>query len=114
MRSATVGLLLALWCVLAIAPAVVIALVVGVDPSDPAPTVLVIWIVGYLAQIGLFLLIMAKTSGGSILGWLIAALVPWSANWAAAVSPWWLVACAAIVVGYSVWLLMSLPRIPVG
>jgi hypothetical protein len=104
----TVGLLLALWCVLAIAPALIIAVLIGVDTEDPSGTVLLIWIAGYLAQIGVFLVITMKTDGGGMLGWLIASLVPWSANWVAPISPWWLIACAAIVVGYSWWFYRSL------
>jgi hypothetical protein len=106
----TVGLLLALWCVLAIAPALIIAVFIGVDTEDPSGTVLLIWIAGYLAQIGVFLVITMKAGGGSTLGWLIASLVPWSANWAAPISPWWLIACAAVVVGYSWWFYRSLAR----
>jgi hypothetical protein len=106
----TVGLLLALWCVLAIAPALIIAVFIGVDTEDPSGTVLLIWIAGYLAQIGVFLVITMKAGGGSMLGWLIASMVPWSANWAAPISPWWLIVCAAVVVGYSWWFYRSLAR----
>jgi hypothetical protein len=102
-----VGLLLALWCVLAIAPALIIAVFIGVDTEDPSGAVLVIWIAGYLAQIGAFFFITAKAGGAGMLGWLIAALVPWAANWVAPISPWWLIACAAIVVGYSWWFYRS-------
>jgi Short C-terminal domain len=106
----TVRLLLALWCVLALAPAVIIAVFIGVDTEDPSGSVLLIWIVGYLAQIGVFLVITMKAHGGSFVGWMIASLVPWSANWAAPISPWWLIACAAIVVGYSWWFYRSIAR----
>jgi hypothetical protein len=106
----TVGLLLALWCVLAIAPAFVIAVFMGVDTADPSATVLLVWIGGYLAQIAVFLVITMKTGSGNFVGWLIASLVPWSANWVAPISPWWLIACAAIVAGYSLWFYRSLTR----
>jgi hypothetical protein len=109
-RLRTVGLLLALWCVLAIAPALIIAVFIGVDTEDPSGTVLLIWIAGYLIQIGVFLVITMKAGGGSFLGWLIASLVPWSANWAAPISPWWLIACAAVVAGYAGWFYRSLAR----
>jgi Short C-terminal domain len=106
----TVGLLLAVWCVLAIAPALVIAVLLGVDTEDPSGTVLLIWIGGYLAQIGVFLAITLKAGGGSFLGWLIASLVPWSANWVAPISPWWLIACTVVVGGYAWWFYRSLAR----
>jgi hypothetical protein len=97
------GLLLALWCVLAITPALIIAVVMGVDTENPSGTVLLIWIAGYLAQIGVFLVIALKAGGSVFPGWMIASLVPWLANWAAPLSPWWLIACATIVAGYSLW-----------
>jgi Short C-terminal domain len=106
----TVGLLLAVWCLLAIAPALVIAVFMGVDTADPSGTILLIWICGYLAQIGVFLAITLKAGGGSFLGWLIASLVPWSANWVAPISPWWLIACAVVVCGYAWWFYRSLAR----
>jgi hypothetical protein len=109
-RLRTVGLLLALWCVLAIAPALVISVFMGVDTEDPSGTVLLVWIAGYLAQIGVFLAISMKAGGASFLGWVIASLVPWSANWVAPISPWWLIACAALVTGYSWWFYRSLAR----
>jgi hypothetical protein len=106
----TVGLLLALWWMLAIAPALIIAVFIGVDTDDPSGTVLLIWIAGYLIQIGVFLVITMKAGGGSVLGWVIASLVPWSANWAAPISPWWLIPCAAVVAGYAWWFYRSLAR----
>jgi hypothetical protein len=106
----TVALLLALWCALAVTPALIIALFLRVDTEDPSATVLVLWLVGYLVQIGVFTIITVKTSANSFVGWGIASLVPWAANWAAPISPWWLIACAAVVVGYSWWLYRSLAR----
>lgn len=110
----TVGLLLTLWCVLAIAPAFVIAVFMGVDTEDPSATVLLVWIGGYLAQIAVFFVITLKTGGGGFFGWLIASLVPWSANWVAPLSPWWLIACVAVVAGYSLWFYRSLTRSRIG
>jgi hypothetical protein len=111
-RPLTVGLLLALWCALAIVPALIIALFVGVDTEDPSGTVLIIWLVGYLVQIGVFFAITLKAGGANVVGWVIASLVPWAANWAAPISPWWLFACGAVVVGYSWWFYRSLARNP--
>jgi len=109
-RLQTIGLLLALWCLLAIAPAAIITLFIGVDTEDPSGTVLLLWIIGYLMQFGVFMVIALKTSGGNFVGWAVASLVPWSANWSAPVAPWMLIVCAAIVVGYSCWYYRSLAR----
>jgi hypothetical protein len=107
----TVGLLLALWCVLAIAPAVVLTFVMDVDTDDPAGYVVLTWVGGYLLQFGVFMVLAMKTQRtDKFLGWLIASLVPWAADWSAPVSPWWLLPCAALVIGYSWWLYRSVAR----
>jgi hypothetical protein len=109
-KPRTVALLLALWCLLAIAPALVIAVFFDVDTTDPSGYVLLVWIVGYLLQFAVFAVLAARTAGANLVGWLIASLVPWLANWLAPMSPWWLLACAAILVGYSAWFYRSVAR----
>jgi hypothetical protein len=107
----TVGLLLALWCVLAIVPAIVLTFVMDVDTADPAGYVIVTWVGGYLLQFGVFMVLALKTRrADNFVGWVIASLVPWAANWSAPVSAWWLLPCAALVVGYSWWLYRSVAR----
>jgi hypothetical protein len=103
MKPATVALL-ALWCLLAIVPALVIALFFDTNMADPSGYVLLVWIAGYLLQFAVFAVLAVKTARANFVGWLIASLVPWLANWLAPMSPWWLLPCAAIVVGYSWWL----------
>lgn len=110
MKPRTAALLLALWCVLAIGPALVIALFFDMNTADPSGYVLLVWIIGYLLQFAVFAVLAVKTARTSFVGWLIASLVPWSANWLAPMSPWWLLACAAILVGYSWWFSRSLAR----
>jgi hypothetical protein len=106
-KPRTVALLLALWCLLAVAPALFIALFVDMNTDDPPGYVLLVWIVGYLLQFAVFATLAAKTARSNVVGWLIASLVPWLANWLAPMSPWWLLACAAIVLGYSAWFYRS-------
>lgn len=106
----TVGLLLALWCVLVIGPAVVISLS-GVNTEDPAGFVLLAWIGGYLLQFGVFMVVAMKTQrGNNLTGWLIASLVPWAADFSAPVSPWWLLPCAMLVICYAWWVYRSVAR----
>ena len=98
---------------LAIVPAVVVATAFDVEvnsDSEPSGWVLLAWIAGYLLQFGVFMVVAVKASANGMLGWLIASLVPWSANWAATVSMWWLLPCAAVIVGYPVWLYRRLAR----
>jgi hypothetical protein len=105
-----VALLLALWCLLAIAPALVIAMFFDVDMADPSGYVLLVWIAGYLLQFAVFAVLAMKTASRNLFGWLIASLVPWLANWLAPMSPWWLLPCAAILAGYSLWFYRSSAR----
>ena len=106
-KPQTVALLLALWCLLAVVPALFIALFVDMNTDDPPGYVLLVWIVGYLLQFAVFAVLAAKMARSNVVGWLIASLVPWLANWLAPMSPWWLLACAAIVLGYSAWFYRS-------
>ncbi|MGH3674546.1 MAG: hypothetical protein ACRDU5_02190 [Mycobacterium sp.] len=110
MKPRTVALLLALWCLLAIVPALVIAFFFDINPADPSGHVLLVWIVGYLLQFAVFAVLAVRTAGTDFVGWTIASLVPWSANWLAPMSPWWLLACAAILLGYSWWFYRSVTR----
>ena len=77
MKLRTVGLLLALWCVLAIVPAVVLTIVMDVDTEDPAGYVVLTWVGGYLLQFGVFMVLALKTQrADNFLGRVIASLVP--------------------------------------
>jgi hypothetical protein len=42
-----------------------------------------------------------------MLGWFLASIMPFAADWSAPASWWALVICAAIVVGYATWLTWS-------
>ena len=83
---------------LAIVPAVVVPTAFDVEvnsDSEPSGWVLLAWIAGYLLQFGVFMVVAVKAPANGMLGWLIASLGPWSANWAATVSMWWLLPRAA-------------------
>ena len=66
MKLRTVGLLLTLWCVLAIVPAVVLTIVMDVDTEDPAGYVELTWVGGYLLQFGVFMVLALKTQRADI------------------------------------------------
>jgi hypothetical protein len=107
----TVGLLLALWCVLVIGPALVVTIMWGTQTDEPPGYVVLAWIVGYLLQFGVFTVLALKTQrANNFIGWLIASLAPWAADWSAPVSLWWLVPCAMLVIGYAWWLYRSVAR----
>jgi hypothetical protein len=112
MKLRTVALLLTLWCVLVIAPALVASMVWGADYDEAPGYAVLTWIVGYLLQFGVFTVLALKTrqAANNFIGWLIASLAPWVADWSVPVSLWWLLPCAALVIGYSWWLYRSVAR----
>ncbi|HET9876160.1 MAG TPA: SHOCT domain-containing protein [Mycobacterium sp.] len=107
----TVALLSALWCVLVIAPAAVATILFQVTTETPITGPVVgAWIVGYLLQFAVFMVISRKAPRGTTLGWFVASIMPWAADWTAPAAWWALAICAAIVVGYAVWLSYAVYR----
>ena len=98
-------MLLALWCVLVIAPAVIATVVGGLGANDDVGggTILV-WVIGYLVQFAVFMLIARRRRVGSSVAWIIPSLLPWIAAWTAPVSLWWLAPCTAVAVAFAVWI----------
>jgi hypothetical protein len=95
----------ALWCVLIIAPALIAArLLADSAPGTARAWVLGVWVVGYLAQFVVFLAISRRSPRPVLLGWFVASMVPWAADWTAPVSLWWLVLWATVVIAYAAWL----------
>jgi hypothetical protein len=110
----TIAGMLAVWCVLAIAPAVIAGRVLQSGPGDSAIGWLAgIWIVGYICQFILFIVIGRRAPVGAGFGRLLAALVPWLADGVAPVSPWLVLPFAATVMGYAVWLCRAVYRVDV-
>jgi hypothetical protein len=101
----TVAVLSALWSVLVIAPAVVTTIFFTISADTPINGVIVAaWIVGFLLQFAVFLLVGRKSRRDSTLGTILASIMPFAADWSAPVSWWALVICATIVVGYAAWM----------
>jgi hypothetical protein len=67
-------------------------------------TLAAVWIVGYLAQFGVFMWIMNLVGDQKILWWFIASLLPWAVDWTVPSSTWFLLPCAAVVVAVAVWI----------
>jgi len=109
-----IAALTALWCVLIIVPALVAGGLLHRGPGNQhMGWVAGIWIVGYLAQFVLFIVIGRKSPCGTGPGKIIAALVPWLADWTTPVTPWSMLPTAVIVIGYSVFLTRSVYRLDV-
>ncbi len=102
--------LLTLWCVLLLAPGVV-ELVARIDIRTSIPGYLAgLWIVGYLAQFGIFMWVMNLVGDQKVLWWFIASLLPWGVDWSVPVSPWFLLLCAAVAIAVAVWIGQSTQR----
>ena len=112
MSLRTVALLLVTWCGLVVAPSLIVLSVFTGADADSAITgpIFAIWIVGYLLQLGVFMAVARKSKGNSILGWLLASLLPWAADWSAPVARWGPFVCAVIVVTYACWFYSRLAR----
>jgi hypothetical protein len=104
----TVAMLSALWCVLVIAPAAVTTSLfkISIDTSISG-AVIGVWAAGYLLALAVFFVIGRKSPHYPMLGWFLASIMPFAADWSAPASWWALVICAAIVVGYATWLTRS-------
>ncbi|HLK07646.1 MAG TPA: SHOCT domain-containing protein [Candidatus Angelobacter sp.] len=97
---------LTLWCVLLLAPGVYEAF----GNVTLNGTLAGLWIVGYLAQFGVFMWIMNLVGDQKVLWWFIASLLPWVVDWSVPTSPWFLLLCAAVAVAVAFWIGHSTQR----
>jgi hypothetical protein len=97
---------LTLWCVLLLAPGVYEAF----GNVTLNGTLAAVWIVGYLAQFGVFMWIMNLVADQKVLWWFIASLLPWAIDWSVPTSPWFLLLCAAVAVATAFWMAQSTQR----
>ncbi|HKV91048.1 MAG TPA: SHOCT domain-containing protein [Candidatus Angelobacter sp.] len=93
-------LLLIIWCVLLLAP----GLFEAAGHSTLNGTLALIWVVGYLAQFGIFMWIMNLVAEQKVLWWFIASLLPWGVDWSVPSSPWLLLAWAAVAIAAATWI----------
>lgn len=101
----TIAALSALWCVLVIGPALITRSLLALATGTPIRAwVLGVWIVGYVAQLLVFMAISRRAPRGTAPGWVIASVVPWIADWTAPASLWGPFLCAVVVLAYVAWL----------
>jgi len=91
---------LTLWCVFLLAPGVYEAL----GNVTLNGTLAAVWIVGYLAQFGVFMWIMNLVGDQKILWWFIASLLPWAVDWTVPSSAWLLLLWAAVAIAVAAWI----------
>lgn len=101
---------LTMWCVLAIVPALIAAHLLH-SGSQAIGRLAGVWVVGYILQFLAFVIVGRRSPVGTGSGRILAALMPWFADWAALLSPWLVVPFAAIVIGYSGWLSRSVYQV---
>jgi hypothetical protein len=92
--------LLIAWCVLLLAPGVFEAC----GNVTLNGTLATVWVIGYLAQFGVFMWIMNLVGEQKVLWWFIASLLPWAVDWTVPVSPWFLLLGTAVVVAIAAWI----------
>lgn len=107
-----VVVLLAMWCIVASAPAVIAQHVLHTS-TDAIGWVAGLWIVGYIASLLLFVMVGRRSPVGTGVGRMLAALAPWLADWTALISPWCVLPFAAALVGYSYWLSKAVYQVDV-
>ena len=101
-----IHLLLAIWCVLVLAPGLFEA--AGNVTLNGA--LAAVWIVGYLVQFGIFLWIMNLVADQKILWWFVASLLPWAVDWSVPSSLWFLLLWTAVAVSVAAWIGLSTQR----
>jgi len=69
-----------------------------------------LWIVGYLAQFGVFMWIMNLVGDQKVLWWFVASMLPWAVDWSVPSSPWFLLPCAAVAIAVAFWIGQSTAR----
>ncbi|WP_445165254.1 SHOCT domain-containing protein [Mycolicibacterium sp. Dal123E01] len=108
----TIATLSALWCVLIVLPALIGSHMLDhVGSAAASGRVIGVWLVGYVAQFVVFLVISRRSPRPTMLGWFISSIVPWAADWTAPLSLWWLVLWAAVVAAYAARLLAGVSEV---
>jgi hypothetical protein len=99
--------LLVVWCVCMLGPGVLVALgVFGRIDMDTTITggVILIWILGYLAQFAIFMWVMNIVGEQKVLWWFVASLLPWAIDWTLPVSPLYALLWLPVTIAQAAWI----------
>ena len=97
-------LLLIAWCVLLLAPGL-LEIFWSIDiATSISGSLAAVWVVGYLAQFGVFMWIMNLVPEQKVLWWFIASLLPWGVDWSVPASPWLFLVGAALAIAVATWI----------
>jgi hypothetical protein len=113
MNTRRLYVLLVLWSCFLVAPAALMELGLfgRVDTNTNLPGGLAgLWVVGYLAQFGIFLWIMNIVPKQKMLWWFVASLLPFAVDWTSPVSPLFFVAGLFVTAGMAWWIAWAARR----
>lgn len=102
--------LLVVWCTFLMAPAALVqmGLFGHVDMNTNIPGgMAILWVVGYLAQLAVFMWIMNIVDKQKVLWWVFASVLPFAVDWTQPVSPWFLLPGSAITIAVAVWIALA-------
>jgi hypothetical protein len=105
--------LLVAWCTLMIGPGALVAFGVfgRIDMNSNIPGIVVLpWIVGYLAQLAVFMWIMNIVGEQKVLWWLLASLLPWAIDWTLPVSALYVLLWFPIMIALTGWIALVARR----
>ncbi|HYM01216.1 MAG TPA: SHOCT domain-containing protein [Blastocatellia bacterium] len=117
MKRRRLRILLVLWPIFLLAPGVleISGLFGQFDmKSHISGAIVLLWVLGYLAQFGIFMWLMTmarqQTIASALVWWLTASLLPWAIDWTAPVSPLFLLLWGAVTVAVAIWIALSSGR----
>ncbi|HEY2273501.1 MAG TPA: hypothetical protein VGH30_12040 [Jatrophihabitantaceae bacterium] len=111
MRSPPLALLLGLWAVLAVVPGVIADLAFSLNADlDIGGGTFLVWIVGYLAQLGVFMAVTRRATGTNTVGWIVASVLPWVCDWTVPAARWAIAPCAAVALATAWWIQRRVSR----
>lgn len=98
--------LLVAWCLLVLAPGLVaLGLPATITRNSSVPgSLIILWLVGYLGQFGIFMWIMNIVGKQKIVWWFVASLLPWIVDWTTPVSPWFALLWLPVTIATAIWI----------
>lgn len=101
-------LALALWWALVVLPGVLVVMNGGLSLyGNVTAGVVLVWVVGYVGQLVVFMWASRLTGRNNVIGWLLSALAPWAVDWSAPASLRYPIPIAVLVAGYAWWMYRS-------
>ena len=105
--------LLIVWGIFLMLPGVLMELGVfgRIDMNTSIPGGLILlWVVGYLAQFAVFMWAMNIVGEQKVLWWFVSSLLPWAIDWTLPVSPWFIVLWLPVTIGTASWIALVARR----